>query len=51
MCISSRSKMSIVLSFVTILAIASGFAVTGFFHSSSTLAHAAGNPYSVSQEQ
>jgi hypothetical protein len=41
--------MSIILSLVTILAVAGGFAVTGFFHGPSTLAHAAGNPYSVSQ--
>ncbi len=46
---SSRSKMSMILSFVTILAIASGFVVMGFFRGSPPSAHAAGNPYSVIQ--
>ena len=46
---SSRSRMSIVLSLVTILAIVSGFVVAGILRRASASAHAAGNPYSASQ--
>lgn len=45
---SSRSRVSIVLSLVTILAIASGFVVAGIFRGAPASAHAAGNPYSAS---
>ena len=38
---SRRSKLSIILSFVAILAIVAGFAVTGFMHGSTGKAHAA----------
>ncbi len=46
---SSRSRMSLVLSLVTILAIASGFVVGGIFRGAPATAHAAGNPYSSGQ--
>src|SRR5258706_51180 len=46
---STRSRMSIVLSLVTILAIVSGFVVAGIVRGASASVHAAGNPYSASQ--
>src|SRR5258706_10776848 len=46
---STRSRMSIVLSLVTILAIASGFVVAGIVRGAPASVHAAGNPYSASQ--
>ncbi len=48
---SSRSKMSIALSLVTLLALVAGFAATGIWHGHASSVHAASPTYTVEKGQ